>query len=114
MNSLNANGISEIIRRRVTKEGVPILGICLGMQLLADKSFEHGQHAGLRLLPGQVNRLVSESRDDRIPNIGWNKTIPAKESVLFDKLDCSNSFYFVHSYYFSRWFIQRCSRNYQI
>ncbi|MFF5083102.1 imidazole glycerol phosphate synthase subunit HisH [Actinoplanes sp. NPDC000266] len=92
-------GIDEIqagpmIAERVAA-GRPVLGICVGMQILFDSGVEHGvETKGLGLLPGVVNRLTAR----RIPHMGWNTVDVADGSVLLDGLDDDVRFYFVHSY----------------
>ena len=99
MNFLNSMGLSEVIRYQVCDYGVPIIGICLGMQLLADSSTEHGKHAGLGLLQGQSVKLNSTDPAFRVPNIGWSITQPVKSGKLFGDLQATQSFYYVHSYH---------------
>ena len=99
INFLNNNGLSDVIRRRVSEKGVPILGICLGMQLLADTSTEHGNHDGLGLVGGQVIKLDPVDPAFRVPNIGWNSTNPTRHGRLFEDLKNIQSFYYVHSYH---------------
>jgi glutamine amidotransferase len=89
------------------RNGVPILGICLGMQMLADISAEYGQHDCLGLIPGRVERLVADGADCRVPNIGWYQCAahPCGDggNILFPPDSASiggDSFYFVHSYHF--------------
>lgn len=79
--------------------GKPLLGICLGMQLLATRSCEHGSHDGLGVIPGQIE-LLPESDRVRVPNIGWCDVTPTQSGVLFPPGTESRSFYFVHSYHF--------------
>ena len=95
---LRTHRLVEPIRRRVTG-GTPLLGICLGMQLLAHSSDEHGHHEGLGLLRSQVVRLVPTDTDYRVPNIGWCDARPTKAGVLFPDLKATSSFYFIHSYH---------------
>lgn len=96
-NSLTNAGFEEVLRESVAK-GTPLLGICLGMQLLFDVSFENGEYAGLGLVPGEVRKF-----DDlgalKIPHMGWNTVEYAHESQLFKGIPDSSAFYFVHSYY---------------
>lgn len=80
-------------------QGKPLLGICLGMQLLADESFEHGHHEGLHFIPGSVRRLPA-SPGIRIPHIGWNGVDHASHSELYREIKNQSDYYFVHSYYF--------------
>ena len=74
----------------------PFLGICVGMQVLVDIGYEHGEHDGLGWIPGTVKKLEVEHAP--LPHIGWNDVILKKDSNLFDGLDDINDFYFVHSY----------------
>ena len=96
MSYLKSSGLeSEILN--FAAMGKPILGICLGMQLLAKTSSENGIHKGLGLIEGRVERLKKEN-SSRVPNIGWCDTELSKSSVLFKDLGSTESFYFVHSY----------------
>lgn len=83
--------------------GKPLLGICLGMQLLFDKSFEYGEHDGLGLIPGRVVPMEGVvPADHKIPQIGWNGLIfpeDRQKSELFRYIDQGDHVYFVHSYY---------------
>jgi glutamine amidotransferase len=76
-------------------KGKPFLGICLGMQLLFDKSFENGEYAGLSLVPGNV--IQFEIKDLKVPHMGWNNLV-ARDNALFDAGD-GQYVYFVHSYH---------------
>jgi glutamine amidotransferase len=78
--------------------GKPLLGICLGMQLLATRSTEHGDHQGLGWIPGVVDRLPDDDPDVRIPHMGWNDVRFLRTGGLFRDLGESQTFYFVHSY----------------
>jgi len=75
--------------------GTPFLGICLGMQLLADIGLEDGEYTGLGLIPGTCERLPGGVK---IPHIGWNTVEYPRDSLLFDGIPESTAFYFVHSY----------------
>jgi glutamine amidotransferase len=87
-------GAGPMIAERVAA-GRPVLGICVGMQILFETGVEHGvETKGLGLLPGAVTRLTAE----RIPHMGWNTVAPADGSVLFEGLPGDARFYFVHSY----------------
>jgi glutamine amidotransferase len=81
--------------------GIPLLGICLGMQLLADDS-EEGTLQGLGLIPGHVRRfcLDGENAKLKIPHMGWNRVEPARRHRLVEGLEEDARFYFVHSYYY--------------
>jgi glutamine amidotransferase len=78
--------------------GKPFLGICLGLQLLFDKSFEDGEHEGLGLIPGEVLRFRL-ANDYKVPHMGWNQVCVRRRSPVFDGIDDGAHFYFVHSYY---------------
>lgn len=94
MERLNSSGFSEAITD-FAKTGSPVLGICLGMQLLASQS-EEGELKGLNLIRGDVVKFKSKSL--KVPHMGWNIVKPKNES-LFSHLE-NNKFYFVHSYYY--------------
>ena len=81
--------------------GVPLLGICLGMQLLADKGHEGGECKGLGFIPGEVKRLAASGPEERIPHVGWNEVEETKSSPIFEGILSGTDFYFVHSYYFA-------------
>jgi len=94
MTNLNNMGLTQTIINRA-KSGLPFLGICIGMQLLFDKSYEYGETAGLGLIGGEVTEFQLDGL--KIPHMGWNN-LEAKQSPLFDA--GNNQFvYFVHSYY---------------
>jgi len=84
----------------LAENGKPLLGICLGMQLLFEKGFEYGEHNGLGLIPGYV-RPISDviPNDFKIPHIGWNKLIFKQGSPIFRYICEGDHVYFVHSYY---------------
>ena len=96
---LRESGLDGVILREVAK-GKPLLGICLGMQLLFEKSYEYGCHEGLGLLKGTV-RPIQEviPQDYKIPHIGWNPLIFKQDSPLFAYINPGDCVYFVHSYY---------------
>ncbi|MGN1235708.1 MAG: imidazole glycerol phosphate synthase subunit HisH [Christensenellaceae bacterium] len=92
MAELNRRGLDAYLKRRA-KDSV-ILGICLGMQFLLERSFEGGETEGLGFVPGQVVRF----REGKIPQIGWNG-VTDLSSPLFEGIEEGSEFYFVHSYY---------------
>lgn len=95
MARLREAGIEEILKEKV-KAGNPLLGICLGMQLLFSTSYEQGQWTGFDFIPGKVVRFEGVQK---IPHMGWNKLLNPKEDVLMENLVESPYVYFVHSYY---------------
>ncbi len=99
MSNLNSAGWVKPIKQAVAA-GVPLLGICLGMQLLADKSYENGESAGLGLIPGQVCLFTPKTARDKVPHVGWNEIYKEKENVLLENIPEQTDFYFVHSYHF--------------
>ena len=94
--SLERLDLINVIKKKSAK-GTPILGICLGMQLLANTSQEFGKHNGLGLVPGDVVKLNS-SNLSKVPNIGWHDIYLDKTNLLFNGINSDDSFYFVHSY----------------
>jgi len=99
--NLRALGFDSALRERVLEDGKPLLGICLGLQLLATSSEEHGKHKGLDWIPGEVCRLPdSKDRSIRIPHIGWNDVDVQKEGGLYQGMSRNSTFYFVHSFSF--------------
>ena len=97
---LRRTGLVDTIRAQAAA-GKPLLGICLGMQLLFDKSFEYGEHEGLGLVPGQVVPLAEKLPAGlKVPHIGWNRLeILKKEDPLFRYSGEEDYVYYVHSYY---------------
>ena len=97
---LRASGLDQMVYESV-KEGKPLMGICLGMQMLFEKSFEYGEHQGLGLLGGQVipmEGMISEGL--KIPHMGWNALdITKPDGKLFANTKQGDHVYFVHSYF---------------
>lgn len=99
MENLRAQGLVEPFRQ-IAKDGrIPILGVCLGMQLLADESEEHGLFEGLGIIPGRVVRLQEKETHNKVPNVGWCRTAISKKSSLFEENAGVQTFYYVHSYH---------------
>lgn len=97
---LNASGLADVIKSEVQK-GKPMMGICLGMQLLFDKSYEYGEHEGLGLIHGDVVPMAGVIPSElKIPHIGWNQLhFNGKKHELFKYINENDCVYFVHSYY---------------
>lgn len=96
---LRSTGLDETLKELAAK-GKPLMGICLGMQLLFEKSYEYGCHEGLGLLKGFVRPIRDViPQDYKIPHIGWNGLIMKKESPLMKYTRQGDCVYFVHSYY---------------
>jgi glutamine amidotransferase len=99
MENLVARGFDTALTEQVA-EGVPLLGICLGMQLLATKGTEGTPTPGLGWIAGEIARIEPPDPDTRVPHVGWNEVIPAPTGPLFDGVPEASDFYFVHSYHF--------------
>jgi len=99
MARLNSVGWPGELRKALENPGVHLLGICLGMQLLADKGHEGGETTGLGLIGGEVTRFIP-AQDERVPHVGWNEVCPTMPSGLLAGIPAGTDFYFVHSYHF--------------
>ena len=100
MARLRAAGWVDALQRVVLDSGKPLLGICLGMQMLANASEENGVNEGLNLIPGRVRRLDALGCSLRIPHVGWNEVRHRDGTPLFAQIPQGMDFYFVHSYAF--------------
>lgn len=98
MESLRGNGLVEALQEAVLQRRAPILGICLGMQLMTGHS-EEGDAAGLGWVDARVRRFLPENRVKfKVPHTGWNRVKVVRPSPLFAAIDSQAEFYFVHSY----------------
>ncbi len=96
---LFSSGIADVVIERANA-GVPLLGICLGMQMLFDKSYEYGEHKGLGLIKGEIRPIAEVVGNLKIPHMGWNSlTFTSPKSPIFKYLNEGDFVYFVHSYY---------------
>lgn len=96
---LAASGLGQVIKDEAAS-GKPILGVCLGMQLLFEKSYEYGEHEGLAIIPGEVKPISDIIPSElKIPHIGWNSLKLKCDSPLFSGIADGDFVYFVHSYY---------------
>ena len=101
MSLLNQSGMRPALEERVLQRQVPVIGICVGMQMLAAGSDE-GELAGLNWIPGRVKALADhpKSRDLPMPHMGWNDIVIQPDNKLFASFEPEPRFYFLHSYYF--------------
>ena len=99
--TLMAKGYLEVLNKKVLDEKVPLLGICVGMQMLADSS-EEGKLNGLGWIHGKVKKFDKNliPGKPKIPHLGWNSIESMQECLLFKDIDPEVGFYFVHSYYY--------------
>ena len=97
---LRESGLDKVLLEEVQK-GKPLMGICLGMQMLLDKSFEYGEHKGLGLIPGEIRPISDVIPEELpIPQIGWNALrIKGEKHPIFKYVNEGDCVYFVHSYY---------------
>ena len=96
---LRASGLDMVIKSEAER-GKPLMGICLGMQLLLEKSFEYGEHTGLGLIDGNVTPIANDiPKDLKIPQIGWNALCKKGDHPIFKYVKDSDFVYFVHSYH---------------
>ena len=96
---LRDSGLADVVKEQVAL-GKPLLGICLGMQLLFEKSFEYGEHEGLGLIKGNIRPIADVIPADlKIPHIGWNALQFTRETSLFRYIREGDFVYFVHSFY---------------
>ena len=97
MANLRRGAWVDALGEQVLHLGIPLLGVCLGMQLLARESFEGGPNAGLGWIDAEVRRFEPEDPGLRVPHVGWNNVCPVRESPLFNGIAPGRDFYFVHS-----------------
>src|SRR6266403_6005153 len=95
MKALTERGFDKLVRQRVA-EGTPLLGVCVGMQMLFEESGEFGRTSGLGLLRGRVRRFAG---DLVVPQVGWNQVRQPRAHALLDGIEDLAFFYFVHSFY---------------
>jgi imidazole glycerol-phosphate synthase subunit HisH len=99
IDSITKTGFSEALTKEVIEKGKPVYGICLGMQIMARKSFEFGKHNGLGWIEGDVELVKPKDKILRVPHVGWNDVNYRTDSPLFAGLPESPDFYFVHSFH---------------
>ena len=96
MDAINNSGLRSMLDKKVLEDQVPILGVCLGMQILTSGSDE-GKNEGLNWIPGRANRM-DLANGLKVPHMGWNVSLPNQNNALTNGLDDESRFYFVHSY----------------
>ena len=101
MKSLNSLGINNLLDELVLEKKIPMLGVCVGMQILGDSS-EEGNLQGFGWIKGQIKKIDTSKLKSKphLPHMGWNIVTPKKDTPLFDNMVLENGFYFLHSYYF--------------
>lgn len=101
MKRLYASGLREALEEAVIQKGTPVLGICVGMQILAERS-EEGHLPGLGWIDADVRKfdLSGMVQKTHLPHMGWNDAVPCRKNGLFKGLETEARFYFLHSYYF--------------
>lgn len=98
MQRINQRGLKQILQTAVYEEKIPLLGICLGMQLLAQNGTEDGKAEGLGFIEGTVVRFQLSNKEMKIPHVGFAATRIIKNSVLFEEVSEVADFYYTHSY----------------
>ncbi len=101
MTLLNQSGMREMLDMLVLEKQIPVLGVCVGMQIMASSS-EEGQLAGLNWIPGRVKKfdVATLQHKPTIPHMGWNQFTAKSIHPIFEEIDAEQGFYFLHSYYF--------------
>lgn len=97
--NLRDRKLEELLNEEVLVKKKPILGICVGMQMLAEGSEENGWHEGLKWMKGRVKKLELPEKF-AIPHVGWNNITIASKEPMFNRIEDDSNFYFDHSYYF--------------
>lgn len=97
MHRLKAGGFVQALEHEVRQDGKPFLGLCLGMQLMASESLEHGRHAGLGWIEGRVVPIAADA-GVRVPHMGWNDLEVVRRDGLLAQVSAKPTFYFVHSF----------------
>ena len=101
MEQLNNSGMRDKLKELVLEKKIPVLGICVGMQMIGNSSDE-GQLQGLKWVDASIKKFESSliTHKPKLPHMGWNNVIPQRDNPLFSGMDEQGLFYFLHSYYF--------------
>ncbi len=99
MNNLRKSGMSDALSQCVVERGIPFLGICLGMHLIAQGGEESGEAEGLGWINAKVMKMKPQLPEERIPHVGWNEVNAIEGMPIFEGIRPGADFYFVHSYY---------------
>ncbi|MBF0595725.1 MAG: imidazole glycerol phosphate synthase subunit HisH [Candidatus Omnitrophica bacterium] len=99
MKNLHELGLIDPLNEAVLGQKIPVLGICLGCQLMAQESWEFGHHQGLGWVKGSVIKLEVSDKGLKVPHVGWNALSQAKPDVLYRAIPDESLFYFVHSFH---------------
>lgn len=108
MLNIRERGLDRMLAEQAIGKGIPLLGICLGMQVLARKGWEGAETEGLGWIDGEVKRLEPDGQRTRIPHVGWDEVFFTQASPLFEGIPSGKDFYFVHSYHLT------CRRQQQV
>lgn len=99
MMNLKKKGLIEVLQKEIIEKEKPYLGICLGLEFLATKSFEGGEHEGLGWIDGEVIKINPSETSLKVPHMGWEDTQILKKDGLFKEIE-NPTFYYLHSYFF--------------
>tara|TARA_B100000242_G_C42888228_1_gene412086 strand:- start:6 stop:617 length:612 start_codon:yes stop_codon:yes gene_type:complete len=97
MEKIKTNKIDKLLKNKLSKK-IPILGICVGFQVLFNKSYEFGENKGLSYINGDIESFNNYSKNIKIPHVGWNECKILNPNKLFDGIEDNSDFYFTHSY----------------
>ena len=103
MKQLNVSGMRSKLDQLVLEKKIPVLGVCVGMQIMAHRS-EEGHENGLGWIDAEVRRFDKAFNNDYridLPHMGWNEVIPKNDHEFFEQIDSNNQFYFLHSFFFA-------------
>ena len=98
MKKIKIKGLDQEIKK-LSQQNTKILGVCLGFQILFEKSTEHGITKGLSLVEGKIDSLQTINKKLKVPHVGWNSCKYSNKNILFDGIENNSDFYFTHSYF---------------